>query len=198
MAAKHVSNADERVNDYINGLPDFSKKICQRLREIVLKSDPKIIEDWKWGPNYYLNGMVCGYAAFQKHVNFVFFKGSLLKDKRKLLENTGSINTRHFHIKSAKDIHEDIILEYVFEAIDNNKAGKKVIAPDLALSGNIKREFKAAGVLKQFEALSPSQKKFHTQWIELAKKEETRIRRISQAVLKLRAMSADKLKRKAK
>ena len=193
---KHISNADERVNEYIDSLPDFSKKICKRLREIILKSDPKMIEDWKWGPNYYLYGMVCGYAAFQKHVNFVFFKGSLLKDKRKLLQDTGSVKTRHFHIKTVKDVDEDIFLEYIFEAIDNNWRGKKVVPPKVALTGDIKKEFKAAGVIKQFEALSPSHKKFHTQWIEQAKKEDTRIRRISQAILMLRKKAGNPVKPK--
>lgn len=193
---KHVSNADERVHEYIDSLPDFSKKICERLREIILKSDPKMIEDWKWGPNYYLDGMVCGYAAFQKHVNFVFFKGSLLKDKRKLLQDTGSVNTRHFHLRTVKDIDEDVFLEYIFEAIDNNREGKKVVAPEVALTGDIKKEFKSAGVIKLFEALSPSHKKFYTQWIEQAKKDETRIRRISQAILILQKKAPNPLKPK--
>lgn len=190
-AVKHVGDANERVNGYIDRLPDFSKKICKRLREIILKSDPKMIEDWKWGPNYYLDGMVCGYATFQRHVNFVFFKGSLLKDNRKLLQDTGSINTRHFHLKNVKDIDEDIFLEYIFDAIDNNTSGKKVIAPELALTGDINKEFKLAGVLKQFEALSPSRKQFHTQWINQAKKEETRVRRISQAILMLQKKTGE-------
>jgi hypothetical protein len=72
--SKHKSDASFKITDYIESLPDWSQKICITLREISLKSNSEIIEDWKWGPNYYLNGMVCGFSAFKKYVNFVFFK----------------------------------------------------------------------------------------------------------------------------
>jgi hypothetical protein len=52
--------ATEEVLQYIDGLPPFSKAICKKLRAIILKADKELVEDWKWGPNYYLSGMVCG------------------------------------------------------------------------------------------------------------------------------------------
>jgi uncharacterized protein YdeI (YjbR/CyaY-like superfamily) len=184
---KHVADASLKISDYIDNLPDWSQKICKRLRTIILKADPKLIEDWKWGPNYYLEGMVCGYAGFQKHVNFVFFKGILLKDKRKLLYlNEGSVNTRNFRFKDVKEIDEDIILEYVIEAIDLNKAGKKIIVPKnrtVEVANDIKREFKLAGVLNYFETLAYSHKNEYIRWIDSAKREETRKSRIVKAVV---------------
>nr|MBA3683426.1 YdeI/OmpD-associated family protein [Bacteroidota bacterium] len=132
-------------------------------------------------------GMVCGFAGFQKNVTLVFFKGSLLKDKRKLLNhNTGSINTRGFKFKEAKEINEDILLEYLFEAIDLNKKGKKVVVPKdrtVEVAKDIKKEFKLAGVLKYFENMAYSHRKEYMNWIESAKREETRISRIEKAVV---------------
>ena len=125
-ATKHVADASLKISDYIDALPDWSQKICKQLRTIILKADPKLIEDWKWGPNYYLEGMVCGFAGFKKHVNLVFFKGTSLMDKKKLLVgDPESINTRNFRFRDVKEIDEDILLEYLIEAIDLNKAGKK-------------------------------------------------------------------------
>ncbi len=200
-APKHVANASLKISEYIDTLPDWSQKICKRLRTIILKTDPKLIEDWKWGPNYYLEGMVCGYAGFKKHVNFVFFKGILLKDKRKLLHlNEGSVNTRNFRFKDVKEIDEDIILEYVIEAIDLNKAGKKIIVPKnrtVEVAKDIKKEFKLAGVLNYFETLAYSHKNEYIMWIEDAKKEETRKARIAKAISKLgsKEMMNDKYKK---
>ncbi len=188
-APKHVADASLKISDYIDNLPDWSQKICKRLRTIILKADPKLIEDWKWGPNYYLDGMVCGFAGFQKHVNFVFFKGILLKDKRKLLHlNDGSVNTRNFRFKDVKEINEDILLEYLIEAIDLNKKGKKIIVPKdrtVEIAKDVKREFKLAGLLGYFESLAYSHRKEYIRWIETAKREETRKSRIEKAVIML-------------
>ncbi|MBA2612191.1 MAG: DUF1801 domain-containing protein [Bacteroidetes bacterium] len=200
-APKHVVDASLKITEYIDTLPNWSQKICKRLRSIILKTDPKLIEDWKWGPNYYLEGMVCGYAGFQKHVGLSFFRGALLKDKKKLLHaNPGSINTRGFKFKDVKEIKEDLILEYVIEAIDLNKKGKKVIVPKdrtVEVAMDIKKEFKLAGVLSYFETLAFSHKKEYIIWIEDAKKEETRKSRIAKAISKLGAkeMMHDKYKK---
>lgn len=188
-ASKHVADAAEKITEYIDSLPAWSRNTCIRLRTIVLKSDPAILEDWKWGPNYYLNGMVCGFAAFKKHVNFVFFKGSQLKDKRKLLQpNPESLNNRHFKFISEAEIDEDILLEYIIEAIDINKKGKPLkVAADKTIvpAEDIKKEFKTAGVLKYFESLAYSHRKEYVRWIEEAKKQETREKRISKAIAML-------------
>lgn len=200
-APKHVADASLKITEYIDTLPDWSKKICKCLRTIILKADPKIIEDWKWGPNYYLDGMVCGFAGFQKHVVLAFFKGALLKDKKKLLvANDGTVNMRSLKFKDVKEVNEDIILEYVIEAIDINKKGKKVVAAKdrtVEVAKDIAREFKLAGVLKYFESLAYSHKKEYIMWIESAKKEETRKSRIEKAISKLgsKEMMHDKYKK---
>lgn len=200
-APKHQADASLKIDDYIASLPEWSRKICKRLREIVLKSDPKLIEDWKWGPNYYLYGMVCGFAGFQKHVSFVFFQGVLLKDKKKILQsNPGNVHNKHIKFTQASEINEDLLLSYLIEAIDNNKKGIKQISPPVKtvlVAPDIKKQFKAAGLLAYFEKLAYSHRKEYIQWIEDAKKVETRMSRIAKAIEKLAAkeMMHDKYKK---
>ena len=62
--------ATDKVLNYIETLPEWSKNICTKLRSIILEADPAITEEWKWGPHYSSKGMVCGYGAFQKHIKF--------------------------------------------------------------------------------------------------------------------------------
>ncbi|MDO8998962.1 MAG: DUF1801 domain-containing protein [Bacteroidota bacterium] len=198
---KHVEDASLKVTEYIDNLPDWSNKICKRLRKIILKSDPKIIEDWKWGPNYYLEGMICGFGAFQKHVSLAFFQGTFLKDKRKILQiNPGNLHNRHLKFRDVKEINEDILLEYLIEAIDNNKKGKILVqAKDktVIIAADTKLAFKSAGILNYFESLAYSHKKEYNMWIEDAKKEETRKSRIEKAIAKLasKEMMHDKYKK---
>lgn len=183
---RHNPNASSEIDHYIYALPAWSKKICEKLRSIVLRSDPAIIEDWKWGPNYYLDGMVCGFAAHQKFVNFVFFQGALLKDKKKVLvRNEGTLHNRHLKFTDAKEINEDLLLEYLFEAIDNNKKGKKLLITKdktVDVPADVKKNFLLFGVQKKFDALNYSRRKEIILYINDAKKAETRQRRIDKAI----------------
>ena len=186
---KHNPNAAALIDEGISKLEPFAQVICKRLRKLILSADPEIIEDWKWGPNYYLNGMICGYWGFKKHVSFVFFQGSLLKDKKKILqENPGNVHNRHIKFTDVKQINDKVILEYLFEAIDNNRKGikitetkdKTIIVPD-----DVAKAFKKAKVLAYFDSLAFSHRKEYIQWIKSAKKEETRTKRVLQAIEKL-------------
>lgn len=198
---KHNPEASVLIDQGISEMEPFAQVICNRLRKLVLSADPEIIEDWKWGPNYYLNGMVCGFWGFKKHVSFVFFQGSLLKDKKKLLSaNDGNVHNRHIKFTDVKQINEKYILEYLFEAIDNNKKGLKIIVTKdktIEIPADVIKLFKKEKVLVYFESLAFSHRKEYIQWIESAKKEETRTKRIQQATEKLasKEMMHDKYKR---
>ncbi|MFL5754641.1 MAG: DUF1801 domain-containing protein [Bacteroidia bacterium] len=187
---KHNPEAPVLISEYIDGMPSFAKAICTRLRTLILSADPGLTEDWKWGPNYYKNGMVCGFAAFQKHVNFVFFQGALLKDKKKLFaSNEAALKTRTIRFTDVKQINEEIVLEYLFEAIDNNTKGLKVKIPKnrkVVIPSDVKKAFSKAAILKAFEKMSYSRKNIFMAWIEQAKREETRVKRIEHCIEKMK------------
>jgi uncharacterized protein YdeI (YjbR/CyaY-like superfamily) len=186
---KHNPDAATLIDKGISELEPFAQFICKRLRKLILSADPELIEDWKWGPNYYLNGMVCGYWGFKKHVSFVFFQGSLLKDKKNILfENPGNVHNRHIKFTDVKQIDDKVILEYLFEAIDNNRKGLKIIETKdkvIVTPLDAEKAFKRAKVLAYFDSLAFSHRKEYIQWIESAKKEETRTKRIEQVIEKL-------------
>lgn len=188
---KHNPNAPELIEEGINSMEPFAKAICTRLRKIILSADPELIEDWKWGPNYYLNGMVCGYWGFKKHVSLVFFQGALLKDNKKLLSaNEGNLHNRHIKYTDLKQVNEADILELLFQAIDNNRNGIKLTAPKdktIETPADVEKALKKAKVLAYFDSLAYSHRKEYIQWIDSAKKEETRLKRIGQAIEKLQS-----------
>jgi uncharacterized protein YdeI (YjbR/CyaY-like superfamily) len=186
---KHNPDATSLIDKGISELEPFAQVICKHLRKLILSADPELIEDWKWGPNYYLNGMVCGYWGFKKHVSFVFFQGSMLKNKKKiLLENPGNVHNRHIKFTDISQIDDDLILEYLFEAIDNNRKGLKILETKdktIDVPVDVTKQIKKAKVLTYLESLAFSHRKEYIQWIESAKKEETRTKRIHQAIEKL-------------
>lgn len=186
---KHNHEASALIDQGIAEMEPFAQAICKKLRQLILSSDPAIIEDWKWGPNYYLDGMVCGFWGFRKHVTLTFFQGALLKDKKKVLqENPGNVHNRHLKFTDVKDIDEKLVLAYLFEAIDNNRKGHKIVETKektVDVPEDVQKAFKKAKVLSCFEGMAFTKRKEYVMWITDAKKEETRLKRIAQAIEKL-------------
>ena len=183
MAIKHVSNAGELIDGYLNDLPEFSKAICKKLRAIILTAEPGIIEDWKWGPNFYKDGMICGFAGFKNHVHLTFFNGAALKDTKKIFtEGKDNQNNRGVKFKSTDDIDEKILIKYIKEAVNVNKKGVKPAIKKIEIPVDFKKALVKAKLLDDFENTNFTNRKEYCLWITDAKKEETRTGRIKKAV----------------
>ncbi|HZY81322.1 MAG TPA: YdeI/OmpD-associated family protein [Cyclobacteriaceae bacterium] len=176
------------IDNYINALPDFSKALCTRLRALIKKAAPGITEDWKWGPHYNSNGMVCGFGGFKKHVVLHFFNGSGMSDSHKLF-NSGKDNDYGRSIKF-NDItelkeKEKFIIEYVRESVALNKSGfkrtkkeKDAICPEDLYKALRKKPL----ALKFFESLANGYKNEFIELVEAAKRQETREQRVEKVV----------------
>ncbi len=199
---KHNPDAKALIDEGISRAEPWAQAICKKLRAIILKAQPDIIEDWKWGPNYYKDGMVCGFWYFKTHVSFVFFQGALLKDKKKvLMKNEGNLHNRHIKYTDVNQVDEELLTAYITEAVMNNEKGLKLKeAKDktVTVPADFRKLLEKNNLLKNFENMSYSRRKDYVQWIEGAKKEETRAKRISEALVKIREKTGlnDKYMRK--
>lgn len=186
---KHNPDAKILIDEGIEKAEPFAQIICKKLRSIIIKAEPGIIEDWKWGPNYYKDGMVCGFWYFKKHVTFVFYQGALLKDKKKVLQqNPGTLHNRHIKYTDVKEIDEKVLIEYIAEAVMNNEKGLKLTeAKDktVLIPEDFKKLLSKNRTLKSFETMSYSKRKDYVLWIEGAKQVETRKKRIEKALEKI-------------
>ncbi|MES2591602.1 MAG: DUF1801 domain-containing protein [Bacteroidota bacterium] len=186
---KHNPNAKQLIDEGIANAEPFAQEICIKLRSIIFKAEPGIIEDWKWGPNYYKSGMVCGFWYFKKHVTFLFYQGALLKDKKKVLQaNPGTLHNKHIKFTDVKEINEKLLIDYITEAVINNEKGIKLTeAKDktVIIPPDFKKLLVKNKALPNFEAMSYSKRKDYVQWIEGAKQTETRAKRIELALEKI-------------
>lgn len=182
----HRADAGLKIDGYIQEQPPWSQEICHKLRSIILSSSTKIVEDWKWGPNYYFEGMICGYGAFKKHVTLVFFYGSSLSDPYKILNgNDGNVQIRHIKFTTAKEINASILKVYIKEAMKNNKEGKQKTIPKvkvILLHADFKKALDIAKLRLKFEAYTFYKQKDIAHWISSAKQDVTRERRIEKAI----------------
>lgn len=176
----------QEVSDYIEKLPEWSRKCCEKLREIILNADSTIEEDWKWGPHYKSNGMVCGYGAFRKHIKLTFFNGSGMKDPKGLFNHcVDNEFSRSIKFTDVAEIKEAELVPYIIESVAVNKKGfkreiknKQVDVPEeletaLAKNKNAKQFF---------DALSYGYKKEFVEHVTAAKQEATKQTRINKVV----------------
>lgn len=88
---------------------------------------------------------------------------------------------RQWRFAHVKEIEASVVLEYVKEAIDNERAGKK-IKPEkkaLVIPEELQEAFlKDSKLLSRFEEMSLLCKREYAGYISEAKKEETRLRRL--------------------
>ena len=120
-------NASELIDNQIKELGDWRGKMIARLRKIVLKSDPGLVEEWKWGTGVWTNnGMVCAAGAFKDHVKLNFFQGASLADPDKLF-NAGldAKATRSIDFCEGDAIDEAALTRLIRAAVAYNGAKKK-------------------------------------------------------------------------
>lgn len=101
----------------------------EMLRQIVLETG--LTEEIKWGaPVYTHKGKnIVSAGALKESANIGFFKGVLLTDKHKILQQQGNLQSdRIIKFTNVKDIEKvkDVLKEYVLEAIEIEESGKKV------------------------------------------------------------------------
>ncbi|MEN8149968.1 MAG: YdeI/OmpD-associated family protein [Planctomycetota bacterium] len=179
-------DAPERIDAYIAKAADFARPICERLRELIHAADPKIVEDWKWGPNFHREGMVCGIGAFKRHVSLHFFKGSLMKDAKGLFRDAADDKgSRSLKFASVGEIPATAVKAYVKEAVKLNISGAKVAVkkPPARMPADLSKALKAAPTAaKYFEGLAPGYRREYIEWVTSAKRDATREKRIAATV----------------
>jgi uncharacterized protein YdeI (YjbR/CyaY-like superfamily) len=154
------------------------------LREIVLECALK--EEIKWNvPVYTLNGKnIITINALKESANIGFFKGALLKDDHNLLQQQGNIQlSRIIKFTSIKEIVAvyDIIKEYITEAIEIEKSGKKLEAQKttLPIPDELNSAFEEDAEFKTaFYKLTPGRQRSYLIHFSQAKQSATRLARI--------------------
>ena len=178
-----------KLNAYFDK-PSAWKDGMLRLREIV--NSTELDEDYKWNfPVYTLAGKnVLGLGRTKNHMGIWFFQGVFLKDKHGLLLNAQEGKTkalRQMRFTSQDQIDETILLEYLEEAIQNQREGKE-IKPErntskVVIPEELVQAFTKVDTLKTaFDSLSPSKQREYAEHIGSAKQEATRLRRLEKCV----------------
>jgi uncharacterized protein YdeI (YjbR/CyaY-like superfamily) len=189
---------DPKIDAYIEKAQPFAQPILTHLRKLMHTACPDAEEAVKWGHPFFLyRGTILGHmAAFKQHCSFGFWGeeiGAVLRDAKVVQDGgMGSLG----RITTVKDLpSEKEMVGWIRQASALIDAGehtsimaarnKVVKAPKPAPKASpefvvaLKKNKKASAV---FEAFSPSCKREYVEWIAEAKRDDTRDKRIAQAV----------------
>lgn len=160
---------------------------CYRqLRRIILACG--LQEDLKWGvPCYsYQNTNLILIHGFKHYCAILFHKGVLLKDPYNILiqQTKNTQSARHLRFTDLEDIRqlESKIREYIFEAIEVEKAGLKVTfkqTKDFEIVTEFKQALEKDPALKKaFYNLTPGRQRAYLLHFSSAKQSKTKVARI--------------------
>jgi len=182
-----MGKRDPRVDAYIAKSAPFAKPILEHIRETVHAAWPEIEETIKWSmPFFDYKGPVCQMAAFKAHCALGFWKGSLILGKtEKQDEAMGqmgkitSISDLPSKREIARLVKAGAALNEAGVVVKRKPAAKKSLEIPDDLAAALKKNAKARAT---FEAFSASHRREYIEWIVEAKREETRSRRLAQAI----------------
>jgi len=176
------------VEEYIEVHSHFGEALTL-LRQII--NSTELEETLKWSaPVYTLNGKnVLGLGAFKNHFGIWFFNGVFLKDEKHLLsaaqETTKGL--RQMRFESLSEIDKNAVLSYVKEVIENQKLGKELKpekkGKEVMIPKALNETFKTNSVLHDaFKSLTPFKQREYAEYIDTAKRAETKQSRLEKIV----------------
>lgn len=178
-----------KVDNFIDKAKKWQKEM-EQLRMIVL--DCQLTEELKWGvPCYtFQNNNIVLIHGFKEYCALLFFKGALISDANGILiqqtENVQAARQIRFTSLSQIIELEPILKAYIFEAIEIEKAGLKVILKEpkeAAIPEEFQQKLDEIPLLKTaFYNLTPGRQRAYILHFSDSKQSKTRASRVEKCI----------------
>ncbi|RZJ07235.1 MAG: hypothetical protein EOP39_16935 [Rubrivivax sp.] len=178
---------DPRIDAYLATVPAFARPLLQRLREDVHAACPGVVETIKWSrPHFMLDGkLLCGMSAFKAHCAFSFWeREGAPQGKTGATGDFGRIESAA-DLPSRTELRRQITAAAALLQAGAPRAQKpnREPRPQLDMPADFSAALAKAPAAKQhYDAFPPSKQRDYLEWVLEAKREETRAKRIEQAV----------------
>ena len=184
-----MNNLNPKVEFYFSKAKKWQKEM-EKLRMIILNC--QLTEELKWGvPCYTMqkNNIVLIHA-FKDYCALLFFKGVLLNDANGILiQQTENVQAaRQIRFTNINDIIklEATLKTYIYEAIEIEKAGLKVILKkntELIFPEEFQNKLNEMADLKNaFDSLTPGRQRAYNLFFSAPKQSKTRESRIKKCI----------------
>jgi hypothetical protein len=125
------------IDEKIKQLGDWRGKTLAKVRDIIHKADPEIVEEWKWvkatspgTPVFSHGGIICTGETYKNAVKMTFAKGAALKDPSGLFNSSLEGNVRRaIDIHEGEKINEAALKDLIRAAVALNLNGQSKSKP---------------------------------------------------------------------
>ena len=132
-----AESASAFIDDKIRELGDWRGEMLAKVRDIIHKADPEIVEEWKWAkatspgvPVFSRGGIVCTGETYKSVVKMTFAKGAALKDPSRLFNSSLEGNVRRaIDIHEGDKVDEAALKDLIRAAVALNLKGKNKPKP---------------------------------------------------------------------
>jgi hypothetical protein len=125
--ASQGETASELISKRIDELGDWRGETLSRMRELIRKAQPGVVEEWKWRgtPVWSHDGIICTGESYKKVVKLTFAKGAFLEDPASLFNSSMDGNVRRaIDIHEGEEVDESAFQALVRQAAALNSSGK--------------------------------------------------------------------------
>lgn len=120
----------QKVNTYIEGLPEDRKELCERLRDLILETVPEAEEKLSFGiPFYHYFGMFMYLNNTKEGIDFAVCRGKDLLKAFPVLELKNRATIATVTITDKKQIAQYELRQLVSTAAEWNKEAKRLNIP---------------------------------------------------------------------
>ena len=117
---------DPRVDAYLDALPEWQRKVCREVRDLVHAADPEVTETIKRSkqPYFVLQGNICALLAARDHVNIFLYDGGIVPDPERIITAGHDNQTaRTVAVSEGETINVAALTAMFKHIIANNRAG---------------------------------------------------------------------------
>lgn len=188
----------QEPGEWLETCPEFSQPLAEQLVEWILNWEPDLTESIKWN-NLCFSGrkLVCGLSACRQHLGIFFFRGTELPDPKKLFTEGGENNTniRSVRVTTLKGFDRNALRALLRAAVELDAHPMIPPAPKVkrkpwpmpAFFKKALAEKRNRAAAENFRKLAPSCQREYLVWLTIAKRPETRERRLNETLAALAA-----------
>jgi hypothetical protein len=126
-ASSPMKSASIIIDEKIKELGDWRGQVFAKMRAVIHKADPEIVEELKWRgtPVFSHGGMVCTGETYKNVVKMTFAKGAELPDPAGLFNSSLEGNVRRaIDIHEGDKVNEAALNDLIRAAVALNLKGK--------------------------------------------------------------------------
>lgn len=173
------------VNEYLEYASQW-KPVLEKLRSIFLEEGLEETIKWNFPVYTYKNKNIVSLGAYKNHTAIWFFYGSFLIDEQKALIFGETAKTMmQMRFLTIESIDKDLIHNFVQQSIlliDKGIIIPKVVKKDVVIPELLQEMLVKNTLIDNFEAFSPSKKREFCEYIALAKRETTVLKRLEKII----------------